>query len=650
MPPVTLTAEEARVLGALMEKSVTTPDNYPLSLNALLLACNQTTNRDPVVKYGEGDVEGALDQLREKGAIRRLKAAGQRVIKYRHVADELLSVDNAEFALVGVLLLRGAQTPGELKGRTERWHAFGALEDVEATLQRLAEREFVTQLPRRAGQKESRWQQLLAPSGEAVGADTAGESDDAIMPAATGFAAVPVPLPRTFDVRNPATGEVLRTIEADDERAIATKLERARRAQRDWAAGAYSDRAEIMRRFRDLLDAEAEHFAATTTMEVGKPLRQSRNEVRAVLDRVDWFVDHVEGVFGSDAVTVRPDLEERITYEPVGVVAHISAWNYPYFVGLNSIVPALLAGNTVLYKPSEHATLTGLALVDALHRSGAPVDVVQAVPGAGPTGAALVDADVDLVCFTGSHAIGSNVAVAVARRLARVQLELGGKDPAYVCDDVNVDDTAVAVAEGVFYNGGQSCCAIERLYVHERIWQPFLDALTAIVESYRMGDPTDDATDIGPLAREEQIGLIEAQMLDAHGKGARALIGGARLDRPGNWFAPTILVDVGHHMAVMRDESFGPVIGVQRVHDDDEATRLMDDTQYGLTAAVFSRDRARAERILGRLDTGSVYWNCSDRTSVCLPWAGRRASGLGVSMGEAGIRAFVREKAWHLRP
>jgi acyl-CoA reductase-like NAD-dependent aldehyde dehydrogenase len=399
-----------------------------------------------------------------------------------------------------------------------------------------------------------------------------------------------------------------------------------------------------------MLADELETFAATTTSEVGKPIAQSRNEVRAVGDRIAWFRDHVGAVFAPATVTERPDLEERVTYEPVGVVAHVSAWNYPYFVALNSVVPALLAGNAVLYKPSEHATLTGLALVDLLHRAGVPVDVVQAVVGEGATGAALVEADVDLVCFTGSHATGTKVAVAAARRLARVQLELGGKDPAYVADDVAVDDTAIAVAEGVFYNAGQSCCAIERLYVHERVYDAFLDAFLAVVDAYTVGDPTSGATDVGPLARDAQVPLLESQLQDALGKGAKAVRGGKRIDRPGNWFEPTVLVDVDHRMAVMREESFGPVIGVQRVRDDAEAVRLMDDTPYGLTAAVFSKDRARAARILERLDTGSAYWNCSDRTSVCLPWAGRRASGLGVSMGEAGIRAFVREKAWHLRP
>ncbi len=644
-----LTVEEARVLGALMEKSVTTPDGYPLSLNALVNACNQTTNRDPVVKYGEDTVEQVLDSLREKSLVRRLKAAGQRVIKYRHVADETLALDAGDFAIIGVLLLRGPQTPGELKGRTERWHGFGALDDVEQVLEKLASREMVVHLPRRPGQKEARWTQLLAPTDESAAAPVTEARPAATVAEARAEPAEPKAA-RTLEVRNPATGAVLRTIEVDDERAVANKLDRARRAQRSWATRSYDERAALLTRVRDKLADELETFAATTSSEVGKPIRQARGEVRAVGDRITWFAEHVRHAFDPVAVTVQPDLEERVSYDPVGVVAHVSAWNYPYFVGLNSIVPALLAGNAVLYKPSEHATLTGLALVDLMHRAGVPVDVVQAVPGAGPTGVALVEADVDLVCFTGSHSTGTKVAVAAAQRLGRVQLELGGKDPAYVCDDVDVDDTAIAVAEGVFYNAGQSCCAIERLYVHERVWQPFLDAFTAAVDAYNVGDPSDDATDIGPLAREEQLALLDMHVQDAIGKGARVLRGGARLDRPGNWFAPTVLVDVDHRMLVMRDESFGPVIGVQRVRDDAEAIERMDDTSYGLTAAVFTRDRERAARILEQLDTGSVYWNCSDRTSVCLPWAGRRRSELGVSMGEAGIRAFVREKAWHLRP
>ncbi len=318
-------------------------------------------------------------------------------------------------------------------------------------------------------------------------------------------------------------------------------------------------------------------------------------------------------------------------------------------MALNSIVPALLAGNAVLYKPSEHATLTGLRIVDLLHRAGVPVDVVQAVVGGGSAGAALVDADIDMICFTGSYAVGRRVAAAAADRMLRVQLELGGKDAAYVCDDVDVDGAAIGVAEGACYNSGQSCCAIERVYVHDAVYDRFVDALVEVVAAYRVGDPEDDATEVGPLARAAQLDVLDAQIFDATAKGARLLCGGERVPGAGNWFVPTVLVDVDDQMSIMRDETFGPVVPVVRVRNDEDAVARMADTEFGLGAAVFSAERARAEALLTRLDVGNAYWNTSDRSSVRLPWAGRRHSGTGVSMSEAGVRTFVREKAWHLR-
>jgi acyl-CoA reductase-like NAD-dependent aldehyde dehydrogenase len=643
---LTLSDVEARVAGVLMEKSVTTPDNYPLSLNATVTACNQTTNRDPVVHYDERTVEAALDALRERGVVRRIKAAGQRVIKYRHTVDEVLGLDAPELALVGVLLLRGAQTPGELKARTERWHRFESLDAVEGSLAQLAAQGMVEQLPRRPGQKETRWTDLLR--GAVAGSVPARGSEPQDVPGAASPAR-----DHSLDVRNPADGSFVRRVAVDSEREITAKLERGRVAQPAWAALGYEERAVRMRQFGGLLASERDECAAITTSETGKPIWQARAEMDAVLERVEWNVAHAERVLATQEVTPGGSVEvtaERITFEPVGVVAHVSAWNYPYFVALNSVVPALLTGNVVLYKPSEHATLTGLRLVDLLQRAGVPRDVVQAVVGAGATGAELVSAPVDLVCFTGSYPTGRRVAAAAAERLVPVQLELGGKDPAYVCDDVDVDAAALAVAEGVFYNGGQSCCAVERCYVHERVYDAFAAALADVARAYRVGDPTDEQTDIGPLARPEQVAVLDAQVRDAVAKGARVLCGGAPLERPGNWFAPTVLADADHRMTVMRDESFGPVIGVQPVRDDDEAAALMADTPYGLTAAVFSRNEERATRILRDLDVGTAYWNCADRTSVRLPWAGRRNSGLGVSLGEAGLRVFVRPKAWHARP
>jgi acyl-CoA reductase-like NAD-dependent aldehyde dehydrogenase len=254
------------------------------------------------------------------------------------------------------------------------------------------------------------------------------------------------------------------------------------------------------------------------------------------------------------------------------------------------------------------------------------------------------------VCFTGSLATGRKIAAAVAPRLVRLQLELGGKDPAYVCDDADPAAAAAAVAEGAFYNAGQSCCAVERVYVHERIARPFVDAFVATVERWVVGDPLDERTDVGPLARRDAaLALLEAQVTDATARGARVLTGGRRLARPGWFFAPTVLADVDDGMRVMREETFGPLVGIAAVASDEEAVRRMNDTEYGLTAAVYTPDRARAERLLARVDVGTAYWNCCDRVSPALPWSGRRGSGVGVTLGRDGIAAFLRPRAWHLR-
>ena len=643
---ISLTADEARVLGCLMEKAVTTPDNYPLSVNALLSACNQTTNRDPIVKYDENLVEHVLESLRNKDLCRRVRATGGRVVKHRHIVDEAIQLTVPEFAVLGVLLLRGAQTPGELKQRTERWHSFRSLDDLEATLDRLREREMVRQLERRPGQKESRWITLIVENSQEAFAGAAPAVQVVTGPAPAAAPAVEAPAVRppeehSLTIRNPATGETIRTVAITADGEVAQKVARARKAQPAWAARAYDERAGLVRAFRDLLAAEADECAALTSSEMGKPVADARSEAQAVLARIDWNLEHVEVMLQPrDVDGLSSAVQERITYEPVGVVAHIGVWNYPYFVTLNSLIPALLTGSTVLYKPSEYATLTGLRIVDLMHRAGLPVDVVHAVVGSGAAGRALINDDVDMICFTGSVPTGKAVAAVAAERLVRCQLELGGKDAAYVADDVDIDGAALAVAEGAFYNAGQSCAAIERVYVHDAVYERFLDAF---VEAVQM-------TEVGPLARAQQLDVLTAHVQDAREKGARVLIGGERIARDGNWFPSTVIADANSAMRVMRDESFGPIIGVQRVLDDDDAVTQMDNSEFGLGAAVFTNDQARAERILEQLDVGNAYWNTSDRSAVTLPWAGRRHSGLGVSMSESGIRTFLKEKAWHLKP
>ena len=453
----------------------------------------------------------------------------------------------------------------------------------------------------------------------------------------------------TFSIENPATGATLRTLEADSPESVKAKLARARAGQSAWRARPLRERIEAIRRFRGAIERDKERLAAITTSEVGKPIAQSRNELNGLLGRVDFFLAESERTLAREEVMADGGMVELIEHEPLGVVANISAWNYPYFVGSNVFVPALIAGNAVLYKPSEHATLTGLALAEALHASGVPEDVFIPILGAGAIGAAVSDLPVDGIFFTGSYATGRKVAEAAGRSMTRVQLELGGKDPVYIADDVDPKAAAAGTADGAFYNAGQSCCAVERIYVHEAIADRFIEAFIEEVRGFKVGDPTDDTTYIGPLTRGAQLAVLEAQIADAKQKGATVALGGARLDRPGHYFAPTVLTGVNGTMSVMREESFGPIIGIQRVKDDEQAVAAMNDTEYGLTAGVYTKDRARAERILSRVDAGSAYWNCCDRVSPRLPWSGRRHSGLGLTLSRYGILAFTKPKAWHLR-
>jgi acyl-CoA reductase-like NAD-dependent aldehyde dehydrogenase len=455
----------------------------------------------------------------------------------------------------------------------------------------------------------------------------------------------------TLDVINPATGKKIASLPADDARSVRGKFESARVVQPLWADTPLRDRVAVIRRFRAGIVAEMDVLAATLTSETGKPITQARNELNGLLTRLDFFIAEAPRALRPEVVhkDAKAKLVEKIAWEPLGVVANISAWNYPYFVGSNVFVPALLAGNAVLYKPSEFAAQTGLAITRLLHESGVPREVFAALIGGGEVGAALLRQPVDGVFFTGSYATGRKIARAVAGRMIKLQLELGGKDPVYVAEDVDVATAAASTADGAFYNTGQSCCSVERIYVHESIFDRFIEAFVATVKKFRIGDPRHASTYIGPLTRPAQIAVLEAQVADARKKGAKVLLGGKRTRKPVPTFAPTVLVDVDHTMAVMRDESFGPIIGIMPVRDDDETVDLMNDTLYGLTAGVYTRDQARAEKILARVRAGSAYWNCCDRVSPRLPWSGVGYSGVGLTLSRHGIQTFARPKAWHLR-
>jgi acyl-CoA reductase-like NAD-dependent aldehyde dehydrogenase len=452
-------------------------------------------------------------------------------------------------------------------------------------------------------------------------------------------------------ISNPATGAVVAEVHEDGPAAVRAKYLRARAAQPAWAATPIAKRLDAVRAFRERVVAMRETLARTLTQELGKPIKQSRNELDGLLPRIDFFLGQAARVLREEKVYVDGGnrLEERISHEPLGVIANISAWNYPYFVGSNVLVPALIAGNAVLYKPSEYATLTGLHVAEMLDQAGIPTDVFIAVIGAGATGAALLRQPVDGVFFTGSYATGAKVGAAAGRKMIKVQLELGGKDPVYVCDDADIATAAASIADGAFYNTGQSCCSVERIYVHQKIHDDFVAAFVAAVKRYKTGDPLDEATYIGPLTRRPQIELLKRQVADARKKGGKLLTGGHAIKGKGNWFEPTVFVDVDHRMDLMKEESFGPVIGIQKAATDAEAVALMNDTEYGLTAGVYTPDRRRGRKILAQVNSGSVYWNCCDRVSPRLPWSGVGHSGIGLTLSTYGIQTFTRPKAWHLR-
>ena len=414
-------------------------------------------------------------------------------------------------------------------------------------------------------------------------------------------------------VQNPATGAAIAQVPTDDAASVGEKMVRARAAQPRWAALPLSDRLACIQRFRDAIEAETETLAATLTAEVGKPIRQSRNELNGLLGRLDFFVAEAASAIAPETVFTDAAITERIDHEALGVIANVSAWNYPYFIGANVFVPALLTGNAVLYKPSEYATLSGQHMARLLHDAGVPKDVFVTLIGAAEVGTALLAEPVDGVFFTGSVATGKKIAAAVGPRMIRLQLELGGKDPSYVADDADPLRAAESLADGAMYNSGQSCCSVERIYVHERIHDAFVAAFVDTVRGFTVGDPAREDTYIG------------------------------------NWFEPTVFSCVDHGMALMREESFGPIIGIQKVGGDAEALALMNDTRYGLTAGVYTPDASRARAILSRANAGSVYWNCCDRVSPRLPWSGHGDSGVGVTLSRYGIQAFTRPRAWHLR-
>lgn len=453
-----------------------------------------------------------------------------------------------------------------------------------------------------------------------------------------------------MNVINPATEEVIANLKEDNLDSIERKYDLLRKGQEQWNLVPLKERILVLQRFAALLKENLEANAAILTSEVGKPLQQSRNEINGARNRIKWLTENAEKYLADDLMTIDKDLTEKIVYEPLGIICNISAWNYPYLVGVNVFVPALLAGNAVMYKPSEFSTLTGLEIEKLLKQAGVPDNAFQVAVGAREVGEILLHLPFNGYFFTGSYKTGQYIHEKIAHKMVPCQLELGGKDPLYIADDVaDIKNVAAGTADGAFYNTGQSCCAVERIYVNEKVYDQYVDEFIKEVKGFKMGIPSEEGVYIGPLTRKPQLEVVEKQVKEAIAKGAKVAVGGKRSSGKGYFFEPTVLLNVTHDMSVMREESFGPVIGIMKVKDDAEAMKLMQDTEYGLTAGVYSASKERAESILSKINAGTGYWNCCDRVSAALPWSGRKHSGLGSTLSHIGLRAFTQPKAYHLR-
>ncbi|MBI3717692.1 MAG: aldehyde dehydrogenase family protein [Sphingobacteriales bacterium] len=460
-------------------------------------------------------------------------------------------------------------------------------------------------------------------------------------------------------VTNPATEEIIAELNEDTKDSLHKKFELLKTAQTSWSKVSLAERVLILSNFSALLEQNIEKLASVLTAEVGKPLQQSRNEINGARARIQWLTSNAEKYLSDEIMNSGNGMQEKISYEALGLICNISAWNYPYLVGVNVFVPALLAGNAVMYKPSEYATLTGIEIEKLLKQAGVPENIFYAAAGDKDVGEMLLELSFDGYYFTGSYKTGKYIYEKCAPKMVPCQCELGGKDPLYVADDItDIKSVAAGTADGAFYNNGQSCCSVERIYVHEKIFEQYINEFVNEVKSWKTGQPTEEGVYIGPLTRKEQLTVLENQIADAVSKGATILTGGKKVNSKtrlngaagqGYFFEPTVLVNVNHNMSLMKDESFGPVIGIMKVKDDEEAKQLMQDTEYGLTASVYCADKKRAENILQELNTGTGYWNCCDRVSAALPWSGRKHSGFGTTLSHAGLRAFVKPKGYHLK-
>jgi succinate-semialdehyde dehydrogenase/glutarate-semialdehyde dehydrogenase len=455
--------------------------------------------------------------------------------------------------------------------------------------------------------------------------------------------------------RNPSTGEELGRVPLTTPEEVQAAVSRARAAQPAWTSVAFKERGRVILQARALALEDTEEIAQIISRETGKPVAEAVSmEIVPTLDLMHYFAHHAERLLRPQKIDIGQyglmGRSSQIVYQPLGVIGIISPWNFPWATPLDEVVMALMAGNSVVLKPSELTPLTALKIADIFKRAGLDKSLLEIVTGDGSTGAALSESSIDKIMFTGSVATGKRVAEAAAKNLTPVVLELGGKDPMIVLADANIENAARAAVWGAFANSGQACASVERCYVHESIAAEFINQVVAETRALKQGDPTGSDTDVGSMTNERQLKIVEDHISDAVRKGAKVLTGGSRGPGLGWFHEPTVLTQVDHGMKIMREETFGPVLPIMTFKSETEAIHLANDSVYGLTACLWTNDISRGRRLAEHIQAGTVMVNEVVYTHgiAQTPWGGVKQSGYGRTHGRMGLLELVSPRHIHV--
>ncbi|PCI07063.1 aldehyde dehydrogenase [bacterium] len=457
----------------------------------------------------------------------------------------------------------------------------------------------------------------------------------------------------TVHTISPIDGSVYAERPLASESDIEQSIVLSRSAQRQWQLTSIDDRAAICELAVQYFESRRDQIAEEITWQMGRPIAYSGLEINGLAERARYMISIAQQALADEVPTEKEGFKRFIRRDPVGIVLTVAPWNYPLLTTVNSVIPALMAGNSVLLKPSAQTPLCGEHFISAFKAAGLPDGVLQCLHLSHENTAKIINqAAVDFVCFTGSVAAGQKIEQAAAGTFLGLGLELGGKDPAYVRSDADLDYSVAELVDGAFFNSGQSCCGIERIYVDESLYSKFVESYVAQVKNYQLASPLLADTTLGPMVRTAAADWVRKQISEAAAQGATACIDSAlfannKIDTP--YLAPQVLINVDHSMSVMRDESFGPVVGIMSVKNDEQALQLMNDSDLGLTASIWTRDLDCAEALGDQLQTGTVFMNRCDYLDPALAWTGVKNTGRGATLSKLGYDQLTRAKSFHLK-